>query len=317
MYPLFLKPALKDFIWGGDRIPQDYGYATDLAKVAEAWVLSCHPQGAAIIENGDEAGKTLPQVLAQWGPAALGERGAAFAEFPLLIKFIDARDRLSVQVHPDDDYALRVEGEYGKTEMWYVLDCEPEAQLLYGVSRPLTKEEFRQHITDNTLDEVSRYVPVKRGDVFFIPAGTLHAIGAGILLAEVQQNSATTYRVSDYGRLGADGKPRPLHIDKALDVTTLEPTPLCTDGLERTEDENGITTLLARCGYFTAEAWQVTGTRPVGAADTFLSLLCLSGEGTLTVEDIPYPVKKGDSLFLPAGLTGTLSGELDILCSYV
>lgn len=317
MYPLFLKPALKDFIWGGDRIPQEYGYATDLPKVAEAWVLSCHPQGAAVVRTGPFAGKTLSEALEVLGPTALGERGAAFAEFPLLIKFIDARDRLSVQVHPNDEYALRVEGEYGKTEMWYVLDSEPGAKLLYGVSRELTKEEFRRHITENTLEEVSHYVPVKKGDVFFIPAGTLHAIGAGILLAEVQQNSATTYRVSDYGRLGADGKPRPLHIDKALDVTTLAPTPLCTKGLSSTKDDNGTITLLSRCAYFTAEAWQITGIRPVGASDTFQSLLCLDGEGTLTVDGTAYAVTKGDSLFLPAGVTGTLTGNLDVLCSYV
>lgn len=170
MEPLFLQPALKDFIWGGHRLPQEYGYAADgLDKVAEAWVLSCHPQGSAVVKDGTWAGHKLPCVLKEWGAAALGARGAAFPEFPLLIKLIDAHDRLSVQVHPDDKYARRVEGEQGKTEMWYILDCEPGARLLYGVSHELTQEEFRRRIEENTLDEAVRYVPVKKGMSFSSP----------------------------------------------------------------------------------------------------------------------------------------------------
>lgn len=317
MYPLFLQPALKDFLWGGHRLPEEYGYATDLEKVAEAWVLSCHPQGNSVITNGALTGRPLAAALEQWGAAALGKRCAAFDRFPLLIKFIDARDRLSVQVHPDDEYAMRVEGEYGKTEMWYVLDCEPGAKLIYGVNEVIDPAAFRRHIEDNTLDEVCNYVPVKKGDVFFIPSGTLHAIGAGILLAEVQQNSATTYRVSDYGRLGADGKPRPLHVDKALDVTRLSPMPLTTAGISDTADENGTVRLLAQCRYFTAQAWHITGRREAGSPDTFQSLLCLEGDGVLSCDGEQYPIRKGDSVFLPAGLTATVEGSLDILCSFV
>ncbi len=302
-YPLFLAPALKDFIWGGTRLPAEYGYETDLAKVAEAWVLSCHPQGSSVVQNGPYAGWLLPRVLEDWG-----EKG----EFPLLIKFIDARDRLSVQVHPDDAYARRVEGEQGKTEMWYVLDCQPGAQLLYGVNRELTRAEFRRHIEDNTIHEIARYVPVKRGDCFFIPAGTLHAIGAGILLAEVQQNSATTYRVSDYGRLGADGKPRELHVDKALDVTTLTPAPLNTEGELMAPGVRR----LAACPYFTAEVWTVAGEKTMEAGDTFQSLLCLTGTGTLTADGVDYPIKRGDSVYIPAGLAFTLTGEMEMLVSW-
>ncbi len=319
MEPLFLQPALKDFIWGGHRLPQEYGYAADgLDKVAEAWVLSCHPQGSAVVKDGTWAGHKLPCVLKEWGAAALGARGAAFPEFPLLIKLIDAHDRLSVQVHPDDKYARRVEGEQGKTEMWYILDCEPGARLLYGVSRELTREEFRRRIEGNTLDEAVRYVPVKKGDVFFIPSGTLHAIGAGILLAEVQQNSATTYRVSDYGRLGADGKPRALHIDKALDVTHLTPTPLSTAGLwQREEPAGGRTVRLAECRYFTAESWQICGSRAAGQPDSFQSLLCLEGTGELRWDGGSHPITKGDSVFVPAGQPVTLHGTLSMLASWV
>ncbi len=311
--PLFLVPALKDYIWGGDRLPQEYGHESTLDRVAEAWVLSCHPQGESTVRDGDYAGQPLSAVLAAWGASALGKRAAAFESFPLLIKLIDARDRLSVQVHPDDDYARRVEGEYGKTEMWYVLDCDEGAQLLYGVNREMTAEEFRRRICDNTLDEVCRYVEVHKGDVFFIPAGTLHAIGKGILIAEVQQNSATTYRVSDYGRLGADGEPRELHIDKAVDVTHLAPTPLATAGLW----QRGDVVRLAESVYFTSELWRLDGERVSPAGDSFRALLCLDGVGELVADGVTYPVRRGDSVFLPADVTATLSGRMEILCNEV
>lgn len=311
--PLFLEPALKDYIWGGDRLPREYGYETTLGRVAEAWVLSCHPQGESTVRDGEYAGQPLSAVLAAWGVSALGRRAAAFESFPLLIKLIDARDRLSVQVHPDDEYARRVEGEYGKTEMWYVLDCDEGARLLYGVNRELTAQEFRRRIQDDTLDEVCRYVEVHKGDVFFIPAGTLHAIGKGILIAEVQQNSATTYRVSDYGRLGADGKPRELHVDKAVDVTRFVPTALATEGLW----QRGDTTRLAECSYFTSERWLVDGERESVACDSFRALLCLDGAGTLTADGVTYPVQRGDSVFLPADVTATLRGKMEILCNEV
>lgn len=316
MYPLFLIPSLKNFIWGGHRLPEEYGYKTELEQVAEAWVLSCHPQGSAVVADGELAGMSLPAVLAKWGDTALGEK-ATVEDFPLLIKLIDARDRLSVQVHPDDEYARRVEGEQGKTEMWYILDCEPGAQLLYGVNTPLTKEEFRCRIQENTLEEIGRYVPVKKGDVFFIPAGTLHAIGGGILLAEVQQNSATTYRVSDYGRLGADGKPRPLHIDKALDVTRLTPSPLSTEGLWRQQEENGVTVRLAECDRFIAEYWQVSGRRYEAARKNFCSLLCLEGDGILRWEEGAHSLRKGDSVFIPAGVAFTVEGYVELLVSSI
>lgn len=229
MFPLLLAPSIKDYLWGGRRLADEFGYPCK-EKAAEAWVLSCHKEGPSIVRGGPLDGRPLPQVLEEWGPAALGERAAAFPYFPLLIKLIDARDRLSIQVHPDDAYALRTEGEYGKTEMWYVLDCKPGARLIYGLDTGLTREQFREHIEKGTVTEVCNFVPVHKGDVFFIEAGTLHAIGEGILIAEVQQNSNTTYRVSDYGRLGADGRPRPLHVDKAVEVTRLAP-PGCPTAL--------------------------------------------------------------------------------------
>lgn len=317
-YPLLLKPPVKDYIWGGTRLKEEFGYETDAAIAAEAWVLSCHKDGSSVVKNGKLAGQTLPEVLETWGSDAIGEKAAAFPYFPVLIKLIDAHDRLSVQVHPNDEYAMREEGEFGKTEMWYVVDCEPGAQLIYGFTEGLTKEEFRARIEDNTLMEVCNAVPVKKGDVFFIEAGTLHAIGAGILIAEVQQNSNTTYRVSDYGRLGADGKPRPLHVDKAVDVTaTVPPTvPYGAIG-EVTEVAGGRIRKLATCDLFTAESVELNGTMQFGNPDSFTSVLVLSGDATMNWNGEDVAVSKGDSLFVPAGVTVKLSGKAELLCSRV
>ena len=212
-YPLLLKPVVKDYLWGGTRLKTEFGFETDKEISAEGWMLSCHKDGTNTVKNGAYAGKPLDEVLRLWGYEE---------KFPILIKLIDAKDRLSVQVHPDNKYALENEGEYGKTEMWYVVDCEEGAQLIYGFNKKISRSEFEERIKNNTLDEVMNYVPVKKGDVFFIKAGTLHAIGKGILIAEIQQNSNTTYRVSDYGRLGADGKPRELHVKNAVDVTVTD-----------------------------------------------------------------------------------------------
>ena len=216
MYTLKLKPALKDYLWGGTRLKTEYKMETNLEKVAEAWVLSTHKDGAGIVLNGELEGKTLTEAVAAFGTDCLGENGKKFSYFPILIKLIDAKDDLSVQVHPDDEYALRVEGEYGKTEMWYIVDCEEGATLYYGFKEEISKEQFRAKIADNTITDVLNKVPVKKGDVFFIPSGTIHAIGKGILIAEIQQNSNTTYRVSDYGRLGADGNPAHFILIKRL-----------------------------------------------------------------------------------------------------
>lgn len=321
-YPLLLTPPVKDYIWGGQRLKTEFGFETDAAIAAEAWMLSCHKDGMSVVENGDMAGKTLGEVLEEWGREALGEKAAAFPYFPLLIKLIDANDRLSVQVHPDDAYAMRVEGEFGKTEMWYVVDCEPGAQLIYGLNCGLTKADFRRHIEDNTLPEVCNFVPVQKGDVFFIEAGTLHAIGAGILIAEVQQNSNTTYRVSDYGRLGADGRPRPLHIDKAVDVTRLTPPHLPYGNVgEVVPVPGGSLRELAACPLFTAQLLTVEDSILVGSMESFTSLLVLDEDGTLRFgEGETLSLKKGSSVFLPAGMTARIQATdkpIQCLCSRV
>ena len=204
---LKLDAPCKDYIWGGNRLREEYGKISDADKIAESWELSCHKDGQSVIANGKDKGKTLSEYVAE-NKKSLGTACDRFEYFPILIKLIDAKDNLSVQVHPDNDYAMRVEGEYGKTEMWYIVDCEEGSQLIYGFDKEISREEFADRIKNNTLLEVTNNVPVHKGDVFFIESGTLHAIGKGILIAEIQQNSNTTYRVYDYGRVGKDGKPR-------------------------------------------------------------------------------------------------------------
>ena len=319
-YPMKLKAPLKEYLWGGTRLKDAYGKETQLATVAESWELACHKDGKSVIANGVAAGQTLADWLAAEGADALGTNAAKFPYFPLLIKLIDARDNLSVQVHPNDDYALRVEGEYGKTEMWYIVDCEPGAELLYGFAHEISKEEFRRRIEDNTLLDVVRRVKVSKGDVFFIPAGTLHAIGKGILICEIQQNSNTTYRVYDYGRVGTDGKPRDLHIEKALDVTNLAPPPLSQEKPRVCNIFAGAEVRrLASCDYFTVYHLAVDGECTLAAgAESFQCLTVLSGSPVLQWNGEKFPLQKGESVFLPAGLGRyVLTGMAELILSKV
>ena len=312
MYPLKLDPAFKDYLWGGTRLRDDFGKKCDFDKIAESWELSCHKDGASVIANGEQAGKTLAQYIEE-DKSVLGTNCDRFEQFPILIKLIDAKDNLSVQVHPDNEYAQRVEGEYGKTEMWYIVDCDPGAELLYGFKKEVSKEEFAERIKNNTLLEITESVPVKKGDVFFIRAGTLHAIGKGILIAEIQQNSNTTYRIYDYGRVGADGKPRELHIDKAVEVTNLcpaEPYPVT----EPFTEDGAVKRLLSKCEYFTVYSVEADKEASFDADSTsFHNILVLEGNTVLKCGETSLDLKKGDSVFVPAGcgkytLTGSFKG---------
>ncbi len=299
MYIMKLNAPCKDYLWGGTRLRDEYGKKSDKDKIAESWELSCHKDGQSIIANGEYAGKTLSEYIEICGKDVLGTNCEKFEYFPILIKLIDAKDNLSVQVHPDNEYAMRVEGEYGKTEMWYIVDCEEGAELLYGFKYEITREEFAERIKNNTLLEVTNNVPVHKGDVFFIDAGTLHAIGKGILIAEIQQNSNTTYRIYDYGRVGADGKPRELHVEKACEVTKLVPPVRPTKPMGDTIIKEGYSiTLLATSEYFNVNKLDISEKAVLNAkADSFCSLLVLGGE----FEVGGVSLNKGESCFVPAG----------------
>ena len=290
METIKLTPACKDYLWGGEKLRQDYGIQSQLHPLAEAWVLSCHPDGPSVVATGPLAGKTLPEYIQEKGPGCLGADCEKFTDFPILAKFIDAKGDLSIQVHPSNEYALAHEHQFDKTEMWYVLDCEPGATLYYGFQHQISREEFQQRIQDNTLTEVLNAVPVEKGDLFFIPAGTLHAIRKGIVVAEIQQNSNVTYRIYDYGRVGADGKPRQLHIQQALEVTQRTPP-------QPDPDFHGH---LAQCPYFTVDVMEGRFTLDCGP-ESFVSVLVLEGTGALWEGDESMSLRKGESLFIPAG----------------
>lgn len=306
-YPLLLKPVIKDYLWGGTRLKTEFGFATDKEIAAEGWMLASHRDGTNTVLNGELKGLSFDQALKAFG--------SKDEHFPILIKLIDAKDKLSVQVHPEDEYALKTEGEPGKTEMWYIVDCDEDARLIYGFKDEISKEDFEKRIKENTLDEVMNYVPVKKGDVFFIAAGTLHAIGKGILIAEIQQNSNTTYRVSDYGRLGADGKPRELHVEKALAVTKTEkPTiPYGKVGAV-TEHSFGSVRNLAECGYFKVKSVSLDGGFGVNSPE-FVSVLVLDGEIAVKYEDGLINAKKGDSIYIPENCTVMISGKGEMIYS--
>lgn len=225
LYPLIFTPVLKDYIWGGRNL-EKLGRELPPGKTAESWEIAAHEDGTAVIDNGRYAGKLLTELHQELGLDLIGQRSAWAQErnkFPLLIKLLDANRPLSVQVHPNDDYTLEHEGnELGKTEMWVVLHAEPDGAIILGVKAGTTPANFRQAILNGDLEKYLHQVPVKAGDVVCVPAGSLHAILGGLIIAEIQQNSNTTYRVYDWNRVGADGKARPLHIDKALAVINFE-----------------------------------------------------------------------------------------------
>lgn len=306
---LKLTPAVKDYIWGGTRLSKEFDILSFTDKQAEAWVLSCHDDGENIISGGPFDGRVLKDVLENEGKAYLGTNCNKFDFFPILIKLIDAKDNLSLQVHPDDEYALKYENQYGKTEAWYIIDCDEGAEIIYGLKEDLTKEELKASIENNTiLDKVNR-VKVKKGDLFFIESGTIHAICKGILLAEVQQNSNVTYRVYDYGRL-QNGKPRELHIEKAVDVINLKAVDASGAPFGKEEVyETYSKTLLAKCDLFNFSRIDVKESVKITADETsFVSLVALDGNGVIMHGDTAITLYKGESVFIPASF-----GEVELL----
>ncbi|MBR3767133.1 MAG: class I mannose-6-phosphate isomerase [Clostridia bacterium] len=313
---LSLYPTLKETIWGGRTLIDEFGFETEGDNAAEAWLLSCHKDGPSFVLNGEYKGKTLAQVIDIEGKDCLGSNNAEIRDFPVLIKIIDARDKLSVQVHPDDDYAWKYENENGKTEAWYVLKCDEGASLIYGVNHSMEREEFATAIENGTLLDDVNIVKVKPGDVVFIPSGMLHAIGEGILLAEVQQSSNSTYRVFDYNRRDKNGNLRELHVKKAVDVVDLNVTEVDFSA-EGDAEVIGETkkTYLTGCNYFKMTLVEADGTYEDNACEkSFVSLLVLSGEGKITAGDQEIALHKGSSIFVPAGYGKfTVSGKLEIL----
>lgn len=312
---LKLKPIFKDYIWGGNKLRSEFGFESEYDIMAEGWMLAARDDGENTVIGGQFDGQPFSKVIGE-NPDYLGANGKNFPFFPLLIKLIDAKGDLSVQVHPNDEYAMKKSGEFGKTECWYILDCDEDAELIFGFNKEITKDEFRKSIEDGTFLQYVNREKVKKGDLFFIEAGTLHAIGKGILLAEIQQNSNITYRVYDYGRLGANGKPRPLHIENAIEVTDCIPPKKEAKGAGKPQKFDGFTRQnLVKCDLFTVDKYSVHGKFCLNADNTsFLSLLVTDGNGKIG----DFDIKKGDSLFVPADFGEfSLSGNFDVIVSRV
>ena len=293
-----LRPVFKDYLWGGDKLKRLFGAAQE--RVAEAWLLSVHPDGESVIESGDFAGKAFRDYLR-------AEQGTD--EFPILVKMIDAAHKLSVQVHPWDEYAREHEHDHGKNELWIVLESEPGAYLYVGFNRDVTREDVARRVEDGTIEEVLHRLPTRAGDIVYIPAGTVHAVGEGNLILEVQQSSNATYRLYDFKRRGADGCLRPLHLQKALDVLNdraYEPA-----AASQTAFEGGLT---AETPYFRVSVQTVHGSLSLPLADgRFAALICVRGEGSLFRGGQSTALRRGDSLYLPAGGgPAEIAGDLQV-----
>ena len=317
IYPLTFEPVLKDYIWGGRNLERILGRALPPGKVAESWEISGHPSAPTRVKNGPLAGKKLPGVLGLLGKDLVGSRSQAMlarGKFPLLVKLLDANEPLSVQVHPDDGYARTHEyGELGKTEMWYILHADEGARLIYGLKPGVTPESFRQALEAGRLEDCLHYLPVQAGDAVFIPAGSLHAVLAGVVLTEIQQNSDTTYRVYDWNRVGTDGKPRPLHVEKAMAVTNFDqvepgsyrPQLVSEDGVLRRE-------IITSSAYFVVErlTFKQAGGRFVGQCDgrTMEIWGNMSGQGRISWSGQPLELPAVQYALLPAAL-GTFEVE--------
>ena len=318
-YPLQLSYIAKTALWAGDRLKTEFGKVSDYETISETWELSVRPNEMSMICNGEAKGMCLSDYISLVGYDCVSPLFGAEDRFPLLVKFIDARDVLSVQVHPDDAYAFGVEGDSGKTEMWYVVDAAEGATLVYGLKKGVTKEAFACAVREERIGDVMNHVPVKAGEIYFIPAGMLHAIGAGILVAEIQQNSDLTYRVYDFDRVGADGKKRELHVQRALDVTR----PFTEEEIKALRYTTGYAgeygELLADSQYFRVQKMVCSTDRSrklTVSKDGFVSALCVEGSGQISHENQVYFVQKGDSYFLPAGMgTCECSGDMTLLLS--
>lgn len=317
LYPLRISGVLKSPIWGGKRLLTEWNKHSDRASVGESWELTVRRDEMSVVCNGSLRGQTVRALIERFPNDMMGQTSGDGERFPLLVKLIDAADRLSVQVHPDDAYAARVEQDCGKTELWYIVEADPGAEIICGLADGVTREQFAHAVETGTVETVLKHVPVHAGETYFIPSGLPHAIGKGILIAEIQQNCDLTYRVYDYDRVDQNGHLRELHVQKALDVIR----PFTDTEIERirysrlSEQKQ---TVLADCAYFRVERLDVTSETPSEVrCDGYLChLLCLDGEAEIVSHIGCEPIVKGDSYLLPAALESvSLRGQGTFLLS--
>lgn len=315
--PLKLRPCYQNYLWGGSRLKKEFGKADAPEVTSESWELACHPDGMSLVASGQYEGMNLAQLGALdregfWGSACTGE------DFPILVKLIDAKQDLSIQVHPSDLTVRR--GERSKAEMWYILDCEPQAFLYLGFSRKISKETFLRRAQDGTICQVLNRVPVARGDVFYILPGTVHAVGAGILIAEIQQNANTTFRIYDYQRRDANGDPRALHLERAAEVVDYEPIipEQCRANSYVTFSEFSMREMFS-CRHFRTYRLDVRSRITLRCdGQSFQHLLCVEGSGAICAGAEQWAFQRGDSYFLPAALEEyRIEGQCRVLLSRI
>lgn len=316
LYPFKLKPVYKEIIWGGKKIEKYFNRETPFDKTAESWELCERDDGMSVITNGELKGLEFTKLIADYREKVLGtESIKKYGNyFPLLIKIIDANDKLSVQVHPDDEYAQLHGEKNGKNELWYIIDAKKDAKLVYGLKDTVTKEDFAEAVKNGTIKDTLNEVPVKPGDAFFIPAGTVHAILDGILIAEIQQNSNTTYRIYDWDRVGKDGKPRELHVKEALDVVAFQKAlPKISE-----RDENPTRTIL-ESKFFNIEEIKLDGKIERKTDEkTFCVIMNLTGDTKITYDDGVVELKKGDTVLIPAFLGNySIEGKSNLVLSWI
>ena len=309
--PLFMKPVFQEKIWGGSRLNSVFGFELPSDKIGEDWAISAHPHGKSVIENGPFKGQTLDQ-LWQDHQELFGHQSEEV--FPLLVKILDAEDDLSVQVHPDDEYGKHHAGELGKTECWYIIDAAPGAEIIYG-HHAQTKEELAEMIQEGRWDNLLKHVPVRKGDFFFVPSGTMHAIGKGIMILETQQSSDTTYRVYDYDRKDAQGKTRELHIQQSIDVTNV-PDHAPELAIKEIRKGNSAITTYLQTKFFNVYEWLVKGECSFKAFAPYTLMTVIEGFGYLVVDGKEYELNMGTSCILPNQVKEwQIKGDVRIIAS--
>ncbi|MGT2929394.1 mannose-6-phosphate isomerase, class I [Streptococcus dentasini] len=310
--PLFLQSTMHDKIWGGTRLRDEFGYDIPTETTGEYWAISAHPHGVSVVENGPYTGMGLDRLYREQ-PELFGNPSSPV--FPLLTKILDANDWLSVQVHPDDAYAKEREGELGKTECWYILAADEGAEIIYGHTAQ-SRQELAEQIEAGEWEQLLTRVPVKAGDFFYVPSGTMHAIGKGIMVLETQQSSDTTYRVYDFDRPDASGNLRPLHIQQSIDVMTIGQPQNSHPATLRTGDLTS--TLLVANEFFTVYKWDVGGQTTFEAVAPYYLVSVIDGQGQIKIADQSYPLGKGQHFILPHTVQEwEMTGNLSLIVSHI
>lgn len=309
--PLFLEAVMHEKIWGGNHLELEFGYDIPSDHTGECWAISAHPNGVSTIKNGQYKGIGLDELYRTHAELFGFPKSKVF---PLLTKILDANDWLSVQVHPDDVYALEHEGELGKTECWYILSAQKGAEIIYG-HKAKTRDELEKLIREGDWENLLEKVPVKAGDFFYVPSGTMHAIGKGIMILETQQSSDTTYRVYDFDRYGDDGKKRPLHLSQSIDVLSLGVPANSTPTRVHSDDFNN--TVLVSNPFFSVYKWMISGQTIFKRTHPYLLVSVIDGKGILFVDGESYNLVKGDHFILPNDvLEWTIKGGVELIVSH-